>query len=381
MKIVIAADSFKGSATSLQVANAIEKGLKRADKNVNVIKVAIADGGEGTMAALVLARNGFYEEVLVLNPLGKKIIAKYGVLDNDSVIIEMASASGLTLLKSNEYAPLDTTTYGVGQLINAALDKGYRNIYMGLGGSATNDGGAGMALALGVLLLNENDELVAFNNMGLKDIHKIDILGINPLVKNAKFTILSDVDNPLIGKDGAAQIFAPQKGANRTQVEMIENNLNHFANKILKYLDIDVKYIPGAGAAGGLGAGLVAFCNASISKGSDVILELVNLEQKLVDADIVISGEGKIDGQTIYGKAPIGVAKMAKKHDILTVAIVGSTGYGYEKSYDYGIDIIIDIIDTPMSLEAAINNTDLLIEKAAFNFYKGYLNSHKVRNK
>ncbi len=330
------------------------------------------------MDALVLAKNGFYENVEVLNPLGKKILAKYGVLDGDSVIIEMASASGLTLLQANEYAPLDTTTYGVGQLINAALANGYRNIYMGLGGSATNDGGAGMALALGVLLLDSNGELISYNNLGLKNIHKIDISGINPLIKNANFTILSDVFNPLVGEMGAAYVFAPQKGATLAQVKTIDDNLNHYADKLWEYLKIDVKSIPGSGAAGGLGAGLIAFCNATITKGSDEILKLVQLEKHLIDADIVITGEGKIDGQTIYGKAPIGVAKLAKKHDILTVAIVGSTGLGYEKNYDYGIDMIIDIIDSPMSLETAISNVDLLVEKAAFNFYKSYLNSHKA---
>ncbi len=377
MKIVVASDSFKGSFTSSEVAAAIEKGIKRVSKSIEVVKVLIADGGEGTMNTLVESLDGFYNEVLVLNPMQKTITAKYGVLNKNSVIIEMAAASGLILIDKNKLEPMLTTTYGTGQLIEDALNKGYTNIYVGLGGSATNDGGVGMAMALGVKFYDKNNKEIGLGNKELNKIEKIDVACINPLVAKAKFTVLSDVLNPLYGEQGAAYVFGPQKGASGYEVKIIDDNLRHYASKLKSELNKDVAKIEGAGAAGGLGAGLLAFCNADIVSGIDKILDLINLKQHLGNADLLITGEGQIDGQTIYGKAPVGVCKLAKDYDLFTIAIVGSIGDGADKVYDHGIDMIVDIIDKPMSEKKAYLNVESLIEKAAYRAVRTFINFSK----
>ncbi len=377
MKIVVASDSFKGSFTSSEVAAAIEKGIKRVSKSIEVVKVLIADGGEGTMNTLVESLDGFYNEVLVLNPVQKTITAKYGVLNKNSVIIEMAAASGLILIDKNKLEPMLTTTYGTGQLIEDALNKGYTNIYVGLGGSATNDGGVGMAMALGVKFYDKNNKEIGLGNKELNKIEKIDVACINPLVAKAKFTVLSDVLNPLYGEQGAAYVFGPQKGASGYEVKIIDDNLRHYASKLKSELNKDVAKIEGAGAAGGLGAGLLAFCNADIVSGIDKILDLINLKQHLGNADLLITGEGQIDGQTIYGKAPVGVCKLAKDYDLFTIAIVGSIGDGADKVYDHGIDMIVDIIDKPMSEKKAYLNVESLIEKAAYRAVRTFINFSK----
>lgn len=374
MKIVIASDSYKGSSSSLEIANSIEKGLLKSKLDLDIVKVAVADGGEGTMEALVLAFDGYYKEVEVLDPLARVISSRYGVLDKDSVVIEMAAASGLTLLSKAEQSPLQTTTYGTGQLIREVMNDGYTNIYIGLGGSATTDGGVGAVSALGGCFLDISGQEVGFGNQALKSIETIDISNIDKRLKDVKITILSDVNNPLIGKNGAAKVFGPQKGASVSEVETMEANLTHYSRKVKEFLNIDISKLTGAGAAGGLGGGLLAFCKAEMTVGVDKILELINFNETIKDADIVITGEGKIDGQSIYGKTPVGVAKVAKKNNIFTVAIVGSVGEGADKVDKVGIDMIISIVNKPMTLEKAILNVDKLVSEAAYNFINAYNN-------
>lgn len=378
MKILIASDSFKGSFSSLQVSNSIERGIKQIIPDAQITKVLVADGGEGTLEAIVTSVNGFYNEVEVLNPLGNSIIAKYGVINNDTAIIEMAQASGIMLLNDTQLKPLHTSTYGTGQLINDALNKGFRNIYIGLGGSATNDGGVGMVMALGVKFYDKDNNGIIFGNIGLAHIDSIDISNINPLIYDSEIVVLSDVNNPLYGEKGAAYVFGPQKGASIDEVKIIDNNLKHYANKLNEFLQIDVSNIPGSGAAGGLGAGLIAFCKAKVESGADKILEIIGLEKYIIGVDLVITGEGKIDGQTIYGKTPIKVSELAKKHNVFTLAIVGSIGEDADKVYEYGINMIASIRDKDMSLEYAILNVDCLIERVTIKAIKTLLENKKL---
>lgn len=365
MKIVIASDSYKGSCSTLEVANSIEKGIKRIYPKAEIIKIPVADGGEGTVDALVTARNGSYEEVEVMGPLGKTIKAKYGLLDKDTAVIEMASASGLMLIKKEERNPLITTTYGTGQLILSAIEKGAKKIFIGIGGSATNDGGIGMAQALGVSFKDNKGNEIGYGGGKLKQIEKIDTRDMNPLIKEVEITVITDVMNPLCGLDGASHIYGAQKGASPEVIEILDENLKHYGAKIKEYLGKDILNIAGSGAAGGLGAGLIAFCDAKIRLGIDKVLDIVEIDKYLEGADLVITGEGQIDGQSIFGKVPIGVAKRAKKYNIPVMAIVGSEGEGASEVYSHNIDIIIDIINKPMTLEEAIKNVKPLLENAA----------------
>lgn len=367
MKIIIASDSYKGSLSTLKVAESIEKGIRKVYEDANVIKIPVADGGEGTVDALVLGTNGRYEEVEVVGPLGDRVLAKYGILDGDIAVIEMAEASGLTLVDNGRLNPLITTTYGTGELIKDAMQRGIREIYVGLGGSSTNDGGVGMAQALGISFKDRLGQEIGYGGGELHKIHEIDFASLHPLLKETRIMVISDVLNPLCGPKGASNIFGPQKGATKETIEILDNNLNHLGKKIKEYTGKDIINIAGAGAAGGLGGGLVAFCNAKIHSGIDKVLDIANIDKHLVDADLVITGEGKIDGQSIFGKVPIGVSKRAKKYNVPVIAIVGSVGEGASQVYNYGIDMIIDIIDKPMTLMEAMENGSELIERAAEN--------------
>lgn len=365
MKVVVAIDSFKGCCTTLEAANAVERGLRYHRDDIEVIKVPIADGGEGTVDTLVNTLYGTYVEVDVINPIGKKIKAKYGILPGKIAVIEMAAASGLPLLLQEEYNPLATTTYGTGQLIRDAMDKGCKTIYLGLGGSATNDGGIGMAQALGVSFRDRHNREVGFGGNELRKIKSIDIKGIDSRIQHTEIIILSDVTNPLCGKNGASAIYGPQKGASPEMIEVLDHNLRYFGGLIYKQLSIDVLELPGGGAAGGLGAGLIAFCHAQIFPGVTKVMELIGLEQHVQDADLVITGEGRIDAQTINGKVPVGVARKAKKYGVPVIAIVGSIGEGAGSVYSHGIDAILDIVSGPMSLKEALENGISLIEKTS----------------
>lgn len=367
MKIIIASDSYKGSCSTIEVANSIERGFRRIYKDLDVVKIPVADGGEGTVDALVIGTNGRYEEVEVMGPLGDPLIARYGIIHGEIAVIEMAAASGLTLITKDRLNPLITTTYGTGQLIKAAMEKGIRKILIGLGGSATNDGGVGMAQALGFSFKDEAGKEISFGGGDLGNIVTIDISGANQLLNETEIIAISDVENPLCGASGASFIFGPQKGASKDMVELLDNNLSYFGKLIKDQLGTDVIDVPGAGAAGGLGAGLIAFANATIQPGIEKVLDIANIDFHLQDADLVITGEGKIDGQSKYGKVPVGVAKRALKYDVPIIAIVGSVGSGASEVYAYGIDLITDIINRPMTLDEAMENVESLLEDAAEN--------------
>lgn len=364
MKIVVAPDSFKGSATTTEVSDFIEKGIRKVQPNATVIKLPLADGGEGTVAALVIAAKGIYIEKEVTGPLGEKVKAKFGLINKDVAVIEMAEASGLTLVKNEERNPFKTTTYGTGELIKAALDQGVKEIYIGIGGSATNDGGAGMAQALGVSLKDKKGKEIGYGAEALENIDSIDISNIDSRIYNTEITVLSDVTNPLCGKNGASYIYGPQKGASNKDVERLDEILKQYGKRLEATLQKNIIDEKGTGAAGGLGAGLLAFCHAKVNSGIDMILEMIKLEEHVRDADLVITGEGTMDYQSVNGKAPLGVAKIAKKYNVPIVAIVGSEGSDLEKVYHNGIDLIIDIVNKPMNLEEAIKNVAKLTENA-----------------
>jgi glycerate 2-kinase len=365
MKVVIAIDSFKGCCTTLEAANAVERGIRYYRDDIKTKILPIADGGEGTVETLVKSLNGRYIEVDVLNPLGKKMKSRYGILPGEIAVIEMASASGLTLIPEEEYNPLITTTFGTGELIRDALDKGCTTIFIGLGGSATNDGGVGMAQALGVSFKNKLNQEIGFGGGELKAIESIDVSKLDPRVENTEIVILSDVTNPLCGKNGAANVYGPQKGATPSMIQILDDNLKYFGSVINEQLSIDVMNLSGGGAAGGLGAGLVAFCHAKIHSGVEKIIEFIGLEEHLQDADLLITGEGRIDSQTINGKVALGVARKAKKYGVPVIAIVGSIGEGAEIVYNHGIDAIVDIVSEPMTLEKALENGISLLEKTS----------------
>lgn len=377
MKVIITPDSFKGSLTAVEVADAVEKGIKSVFKDAETIKIPLADGGEGTVNCLVNATGGKILHQEVMNPLGKEILASYGILgDQKTAVIEMAEASGLTLIPLEQRNPLITTTYGTGQLIKAALDQGCKKMIIGIGGSATNDGGAGMVQALGIRLLDLEGKEIGYGGAELCKIDSIITSGMDSRVSSLKILVASDVKNPLCGPSGATRIYGPQKGANEKMMQILEKGLAHFAALINQTLNKDVKDIPGAGAAGGLGAGLMAFLDARLKSGIEVVIETVNLEEALKDADLVITGEGKIDYQTIYGKVPIGVAKVAKKYQVPVLAIGAIIEKDAEIVYQYGIDYLIKVSDPPMKLTESKENKIYLIKNCIKQFLKKQWDNH-----
>lgn len=373
MRVLVISDSYKGSCSSKNVANNIEKGIKKVSDEIEVVKISIGDGGEGTSKSIISFKSGIEKKTRVLDPLGRGIDASYGIIDGDVAVLEMASASGLDLLSKDELNPLVTTTYGTGQLIKNAMESGCKKIYLGIGGSATNDGGVGMAQALGYSFKDKEGREVSFGGGHLKDIVKIDTDKKHELLTGTEIIVMSDVQNVLLGDKGAAKVYGPQKGANARDVELLDKSLRHLAILIERTLNKDIRNLKGAGAAGGLGAGLVAFCNGELKSGIEVVLDLLEIDSIMPSVDLVITGEGSIDGQSIYGKVPVGVAKRAKKYDKPVIAIVGGIGAGAELVYDYGIDVLMDIVNAPMDLKDAIKNVDELIEKATVNIMRAYL--------
>lgn len=369
MKVVVAPDSFKGSLTAIEVSCAIEQGIREVFPKAEVVKIPMADGGDGTVQCLVNATGGKILREKVIGPLGDEVLASYGILgDKKTAVIEMAEASGLTLVPENKRNPLITTTYGTGQLIKAALDQGCRKMIIGIGGSATNDGGAGMVQALGVKLLDREGKEIGFGGGELKKISKIDTRHMDRRLSDTKILVASDVTNPLCGPKGASKIYGPQKGATPEMAEELDRSLAHFAEMIKKDLHKDVKDIPGAGAAGGLGAGLMAFLNAELRPGIDIVIEVVKLEEVIKNADLVITGEGKIDSQTICGKAPIGVAKIAKKYNIPVIAIAAIIGEDADIVHQYGIDNLIKVSEPPVSLSEPKSKKIQLIKERIKQF-------------
>lgn len=355
MKIVIAPDSFKESLTALEAANAIEEGFKQVFPDAEYVKVPMADGGEGTVQSLVDATKGKIETLTVHGPLGEPAEAFYGISGDGKVaIIEMAAASGLHLVDPLERNPLVTSTWGTGELIQAALSKGVEEILIGIGGSATNDGGAGMIQCLGGKLLDKEGQQIVLGGIGLADLVSIDLSELNPKLKEVEIKVACDVDNPLTGPKGASYIYGFQKGGTAEQVEQLDQNLAHFASVVRQDLKQDIEFIAGAGAAGGLGGALLAVLAAKLQNGGVLVSELVGLENKICEAGLVITGEGGINHQTIYGKTPICVAKIAQKYQIPVIAVAGRLSGNYQAVYEHGITAVFSILSEITSLETAL---------------------------
>lgn len=356
-KYVVAPDSFKESMTAKEVCDAMEKGIKEADSAAEVIKVPMADGGEGTVDSLVDATHGQRVIVEVTGPLGNKISAYYGILGNGTTaVIEMAKASGLEIVEKKKRNPMITTTFGTGELIRDALDHNVKEIIIGLGGSSTNDGGSGMAQALGAKLLDQNNHQIPFGGGNLDKLDKIDISNLDSRLQDVKIILASDVTNPLIGKEGASRVFGLQKGATPEMVEKLENNLQHYAEIVKRDLNKDVASLSGAGAAGGLGAGLMAFTTCEMRRGVDLAIEVTKLEEKIRDADYVFTGEGGTDFQTKFGKTPYGVAKLGKKYHKPVISLAGYLGEGIDSLYSEGFTAIFGIIPGACDLSTALKN-------------------------
>lgn len=366
MRIVIAPDSFKGSVSAVGTANAIEKGVKQVFPDAEIIKLPIADGGEGTVEALVTATGGKLLQEEVTGPLGDKVTACWGIMgDGATAVIEMAAASGLPLVPPDKKDPRTATTYGTGELIKAALDKGLRKIIIGIGGSATNDGGSGMAEALGVKFLDDKGEQLSFGGAALKKLSFVDISQIDPRLKDTEIMVACDVDNPLCGPRGASAVFGPQKGATPEIVAELDAALGHFADKVTSATGKAIANQPGAGAAGGLGAGLLFFTEAKLRPGIEIVLEAIEFESAVRQAELVITGEGRTDFQTAYGKAPVGVARLAKKHNVPVICLSGGLGDGHEDVLQHGIDGLMSIVPGPMTLDECIVRGQEFIEAGA----------------
>ncbi len=366
MKIVIAPDSFKGSLPATRVARHIACGVRRVLAGVETVEVPLADGGEGTVEALVAATGGHFAKAKVQDPLGRIIRARYGFLGNaDTAVIEMAAASGLPLLSDSERDPLKTSTYGTGQLILDAAQNGARKIIIGIGGSATVDGGTGMARGLGVRFLDSSGNELEDGGGILGRIARIDVSGLNAAVRGITFTVACDVTNPLTGPEGAAAVYGPQKGAGPDKVALLDKGLANLAACIRRDTGRDVEHIPGAGAAGGLGAGLVAFLGGELRCGIDIVLEAVGLAEHLDGADLVFTGEGSVDAQSSFGKATAGVAEAAKEKNVPVILLAGSLGEGAGKMLAHGASAIFSIARGPSTEKDMIRDAAVLLESAA----------------
>ncbi|ARJ50581.1 glycerate kinase [Staphylococcus lutrae] len=367
MHILIAPDAFKESMTAMQAAEAIEQGWRRVTgAETTCHKIPMADGGEGTTQSLHDALGGQWRTTTVLDPLGRPIRATYSIANQGkTAIIEMAAAAGLHLVKPNERNPLQTTTYGVGMLLLDALDQGVSHIILGIGGSATNDGGAGLLQALGVQLLDINGEEIPRGGEGLIKLARIDDTTLDARFQHVQLDVACDVDNPLLGPRGATAVYGKQKGASAQDQERLEGALTQLNQCFERDLKRQVSHLPGAGAAGGLGAGLLACLPVRLKRGIDIVMAMTQFERHVQQADLVITGEGAIDGQTIYGKTPIGVARVAKTYGKPVIAVAGTLGIGYERVESHGIDAVYSIVTGPMSLEQAMQDGPKLIAQWA----------------
>ncbi|RAK16615.1 glycerate kinase [Anoxybacillus vitaminiphilus] len=366
MNIVIAPDSYKGSLTAVEVGTIIQKAFLSEFPHANIEVVPMADGGEGTLDAFMYAIGGERFSVEVTGPLGSKIATKYGVLeDGKTVVIEMAKIAGLPMVPPEKRDPYKTTSYGIGEIIIHAMEKGYRQFIIGLGGSATNDGGLGMLQALGVTFIDGNGETVKPFGEFVKKVAKVDFSSLHPLVKECQFQIASDVDNPLCGERGASHVFGPQKGATPHQVFELDKALDHYANVIEKEIGKSYKNVKGAGAAGGLGYAFLLLGGKMMS-GSRIVAEVTQLEEKIKQADWVITGEGQSDFQTLYGKVPSYVAAISRQYGAKPILISGSLGTGYEQLYEQFVSCY-SIASGPMSLEQCIKQAKELLFTQAKN--------------
>ncbi|HQK93892.1 MAG TPA: glycerate kinase [Armatimonadota bacterium] len=363
MRIVVAPDSFKGSLTALEACRAVERGLRRVWPDVEVAGVPMADGGEGTTQSLVDATGGRWVNCEVTDPLGRPVWARYGILgDGATAVIEMAAASGLPLVPEGRRDPKVTSTRGTGELIAHALDGGCRQLIVGIGGSATNDGGAGMAQALGARLLDAEGQELRPGGAELVRLERIDIAGMHPAVRACRVMVACDVTNPLCGPLGASAVYGPQKGASPSDVDLLDAGLQRFADVVHRDLGRDVAAMPGAGAAGGLGAGLVAFLGAELAPGVEIVARAVSLDARIAEADLVITGEGRIDAQTGFGKTVAGVAAAARRHGVPAVALCGSLA---GDAGSLGLDLALPAPDGPMDLAEAMGRAEPLLADAA----------------
>ena len=373
MKIIIAPDSFKGSLSAIGVAAAIDRGVKNAFSEAQTVLLPIGDGGEGTMETLVAATGGRIKKVIVTGPLKNQVEAAYGILgDRKTCVIEMASASGLHLVPEEKLSPLDATTFGTGELIRQALNDGFSSFIIGLGGSATNDGGAGMLQALGLSVLDADGHEIGFGGGELDKVSSLDFKNFDKRISESHFIIASDVQNPLVGPEGASYIFGPQKGASPKDVQLLDRNLLNWGIQILKATGIELLDRPGAGAAGGIGGAFQAFFPAEMKRGVDVVLDYIKLDDQLQGADLVITGEGKVDHQTAFGKTPMGVAQRAKNKNVPTIILAGSVGEGIDVLYDFGVVSIHSIVNRPLTLRESMENTEELLESSAEQIMRTY---------
>ncbi|MDV2305234.1 glycerate kinase [Vibrio cholerae] len=368
MKVVIAPDSFKESLTAKQVCDAIQAGLARVWHDAKFVAIPVADGGEGTVQSLVDATQGRLVEVKVMGPQGKRVEAFYGMLgDNQTAVIEMAAASGLHHVPLVQRDPKLTTSFGTGELIRHALDQGVTKLIIGLGGSATNDGGVGMLAALGARFTNADGDPIQLTGGGLRELTHIDLQDFDPRLQSCDILVACDVNNPLCGDKGASAVFGPQKGATPEDVQLLDGTLRQFGLLTEKVTGKMVLESAGAGAAGGMGAALLAYAQARLRPGIEIVLETVQLAHQVSDADLVITGEGRIDSQTVHGKTPMGVAKVAKRFDVPVLALCGCTGDNYQAVYQCGIDAVFAAVPRAMSLDDALKESDFNLADLAEN--------------
>ncbi|ENM5927192.1 glycerate kinase [Vibrio mimicus] len=368
MKVVIAPDSFKESLTAKQVCDAIQAGLARVWNDAKFVAIPVADGGEGTVQSLVDATQGRIVEVKVMGPQGKRVEAFYGMLgDNQTAVIEMAAASGLHHVPIAQRDPKLTTSFGTGELIRHALDQGVTKLIIGLGGSATNDGGVGMLAALGARFTNADGEPIQLTGGGLRELANIDLRDFDPRLQHCDLLVACDVNNPLCGDKGASAVFGPQKGATPDDVRLLDGALQQFGLLTEKVTGKAVLQSAGAGAAGGMGAALLAYTHATLRPGIEIVLDTVQLAHQVSDADLVITGEGRIDSQTVHGKTPMGVAKVAKRFDVPVIALSGCTGENYQAVYQCGIDAVFAAVPRAMTLEDALKESDFNLADLAEN--------------
>ena len=368
MKIVIAPDSYKESLSALDVATAIETGFREIYPHAEYVKVPVADGGEGTVEAMVAATQGHIVQVSVTGPLSEPVNAFYGLSgDMRCAYIEMAAASGLESVPPTRRNPLLTTSWGTGELIRHALDAGVSQIIIGIGGSATNDGGAGMAQALGAKLLSAGQQQIAPGGGALETLARIDLSELDPRLADCRIDVACDVTNPLTGPQGASAVFGPQKGATAAMIERLDRGLQHFAQIIDRDLDIDVLSLEGGGAAGGMGAALYAFCGANLRPGIEIVTDALGLADLVADADLVITGEGRIDSQTIHGKVPVGVAKVAKRFNVPVIGIAGSLTADVGVVHQHGLDAVFSVLYSVCTLDEALANAAANVRMTARN--------------
>lgn len=381
MKLLFASDSFKGSLSSEQTVELLAKAAREVFGEIEYSGVPVADGGEGTVDAVVQAEHGEYITVEVYGPLMDRTNARYGKLDDQRAVIEMAAASGLPMIPRNMRNPLYTTTYGTGEMIRDALDKGFRDISIAIGGSATNDGGMGCARALGVRFLDAKGNELQGTGADLEKVAEIDVSELDPRIRETKITVMCDVTNPLTGKDGATYTFGAQKGATPEIQERLEVGMVNYRNVIISQFGIDPDEIRGGGAAGGLGTALMVFLHGEMKSGIDTVLDLISFDRRLEGVDLVVTGEGRTDWQSCFGKVMQGVGERSARKDIVAVGLSGSLGRDASKIFEHGIESLITSVDSPMQIEEAISRAEELYYLAAVRMFRFIKAGMKIARK